>query len=184
MIAVSDATSPPHPSAVGVHLLPADCCLHANWAMHGNPCRSHLHERLRSCWTSVSFATAPMCYLSETICPFQTSDQMKEVDACLLRRLGTLLSSGWTAYAHSGKLQNSGRGIVFPKSPLKAEHERSVLSEGHSLSASCSCPPCEFACGSAQEGCRAVIASSPWDNPQRKLSASTPMHQWQVQQVF
>lgn len=186
MIAVSDATSPPHPSAVGVHLLLADCCLHANWATlrRATPAGPLCTKDWGVAGPLLALPLLLYVTWAKLFVLFTSQIRRKRLMlVCSGRRLWTLLSSGWTVYVHSGKVQNSRLGILFPKALLKAEHERSVLSEGHSLSASCSCPPREFVCGSAQEGCRAVVASSPWDNPERKLSASTPMHWWQVQQV-
>lgn len=170
----------PNPSAV-VHLLPSDCCLHANWAM----LRKATHTG--PICTKDQGVAGPLLALplplyatwAKIICPSE------------IRRNGLTLacSGGW----ESCSVQAGQRAFTMGTAKLQARDPSPkvptecrtwgvcAVSRATASVPPALCPPCKFACGSAPEGCRAVVVSSPWDNPERKLSASSPMHQWQVQ---
>lgn len=93
MIAVSDATSPPHPhsyrSSPLAGWLLLTCKL--DHAKRGNTCRDCLHEGSGCCWTSVSFATALMCDISKIIYPLHISLGRN--------RLALACSGSWESYS-------------------------------------------------------------------------------------
>lgn len=173
----------PTPSAEGVHLLLADCCLHANWAT------------LRKTTRTGPFCTknrgvaGPLLALPLPL--YVTWGKSFLLFASQIRRNRLMLACSGVGNLAQFKLDSMCSKWEAaklqardppPKVPTKCRtREVCTVSQAAASVSPAPCPRCQFACGGAQEGCRALVVSSPWDNPERKLSASSPMHRWQVQ---